>query len=61
MRNASLAFGFLTQNSSLGELYFLHIQKRWEMFLRGIVKKYAADLILLIKFKKIVGMQEKFA
>ena len=61
MRNASLAFGFLTQNSNLGELYFLHIQKRCKMFFRGIVKKYTADLILLIKFKKIVGMQEKFA
>ena len=25
MRNASLAFGFLTRNSSLGELSILHI------------------------------------
>ena len=26
------------------------------MFFRGIVKKYTADLILLIKFKKIIGI-----
>ena len=31
------------------------------MILRGIVKKYTADLILLTKFKKIIGMKEKFA
>ena len=28
---------------------------------RGIVKKYTADLILLTKFKKIIGMKEIFA
>ena len=28
---------------------------------RGIVKKYTTDLILLTKFKKIIGMKEKFA
>ena len=61
MRNASLAFGFLTQNSSLGELCILHIQNRWEMLFRGIVKNYTADLILRTKFKKIIGMKEKFA
>ena len=31
------------------------------MFFRGIVKKYTADLILLIKFKKIIGIEERFA
>ena len=31
------------------------------MFFRGIVKKYTADLILLTKFKKIIGMKEIFA
>ena len=31
------------------------------MLFRGIVKKYTADLILLTKFKKIMGMKEKFA
>ena len=31
------------------------------MLLRRIVKKYTADLILLTKFKKIIGMKEKFA
>ena len=31
------------------------------MFFRGIVKKYTADLILLIKFKRIIGVEEKFA
>ena len=61
MRNASLAFGFLTRNSSLGELCILHIQNRWEMLFRGIVKNYTADLILRTKFKKIIGMKEKFA
>ena len=29
------------------------------MLFRGIVKKYIADLILLTKFKKIIGMKEK--
>ena len=61
MRNASLAFGFLTQNSSLGEPCILHIQKRWKMFFRGIVRKHTVDLILLIKSKKVSGMQERFA
>ena len=56
MRNASLASGFLTRNSSLGELCILHVQKRWEMFFGGIVRKYTVDLILLIKFKKIICM-----
>ena len=60
MRNASLAFGFLTRNSSLGELCILHIQNRWEMLFRGIVKNYTADLILWTKFKQIIGMKEKF-
>ena len=31
------------------------------MFFRELVKIYAADLILLIKFKKSVGIKEKFA
>ena len=31
------------------------------MIFRGIVKKYTADLILLTKFKKIIGMKKKFA
>ena len=61
MRNASFAFGFLTRNSNLGELCILHIQNRWETFFREIVKNYAADLILRTKFKKIIGMKEKFA
>ena len=61
MQNASSAFGFLTQNSSLGELCVLHIQKRWEMVFRGIVKKYTVDLILLTKFKKIIGTQDMCA
>ena len=30
------------------------------MLFRGIVKKYTGDLILLTKFKKIIGMKEKF-
>ena len=60
MQNASLTFGFLTRNLSLGDLCVLHIQKRWEMLFRGIVKKYTADLILLTKLKKIVGMKENF-
>ena len=30
------------------------------MLFRGIVKKYTADLILLTKLKKIVGMKENF-
>ena len=60
MRNTSLAFGFLTRNSSLGELCILHIQNRWEMLFRGIVKNYTADLILRTKFKQIIGMKEKF-
>ena len=30
------------------------------MLFRGIVKKYPGDLILLTKFKKIIGMKEKF-
>ena len=61
MPNASLAFGFLTQSSSLGELCILHIQNRWEMRLRGIVKNYTADMILRTKFKKIIGMKEKIS
>ena len=60
MRNASLAFGFLTRNFSLRELCILHIQNRWEMLFRGIVKNYTADLILRTKFKKIIGMKETF-
>ena len=31
------------------------------MIFRGIVKKYTADLMLLTKFKKIIGMKKKFA
>ena len=31
------------------------------MLFRGIVKNYAADLILLTKFKKIIGMKEKIS
>ena len=61
MPNASLAFGFLTQSLSLGELCILHIQNRWEMRLRGIVKNYTADMILRTKFKKIIGMKEKIS
>ena len=61
MPNASLAFGFLTQSSSLAELCILHIQNRWEMRLRGIVKNYTADMILRTKFKKIIGMKEKIS
>ena len=57
MKNPSVAFG----NSSLGELYILHIQKYWEMFFRGIVKKYTLDLVLLTKFENIIGMKKKFA
>ena len=49
MRNTGRRLGFLTQNWSLGELF------------RGTVKKYTADLILPIKFKRIIGMKEKFA
>ena len=30
------------------------------MFFRGVVKKYTVDLILLTKFKKIIGLKEKF-
>ena len=30
------------------------------MLFRGIVKTFAADLILLTKCKKIIGMKEKF-
>ena len=56
MQNASLAFRFLTRNSSLGELCILDIQKHWEIFFRGIVKKYTVDLMLLIKFKKIISV-----
>ena len=61
MPNASLAFGFLTQSSSLAELCILHIQNRWEMRLRGIVKNYTADMILRTKFKKIIGMKKKIS
>ena len=28
------------------------------MFFRGIVKKYTVNLILLTKFKKIIGLKE---
>ena len=31
------------------------------MLFRRIVKKYTADLTLLTKFEKIIGMYEKFA
>ena len=31
------------------------------MLFRGIVKKYTADLILRTKFKKIIGIKEKFS
>ena len=61
MPNASLAFGFLTQSSSLAELCILHIQNRWEMRLRGIVKNYTADMILWTKFKRIIGMKKKIS
>ena len=57
MQNVGVDFGFLTQSSSLGQLGILHIQKRWEMLFRGIVKKYTVDLILLTKFKKMIGMK----
>ena len=57
MRNASLALGVLTRNSTF---YILHIQNRWEMLFRGIVKNYTADLRARTKFKKIIGMKEKF-
>ena len=30
------------------------------MLFRGIIQNYTADLILLTKFKKIIGMKEKF-
>ena len=30
------------------------------MLFRWVVKKHTADLILLTKFKKIIGMKEKF-
>ena len=61
MPNASLAFGFLTRNSSLGELCILHIQNCWEMHFRETVKNYTADLILRTKFKKVIGMKEKIS
>ena len=31
------------------------------MFVRGTVKKSTANAILLIKFKRIIAMKEKFA
>ena len=31
------------------------------MVFRGTVKKYTEDLILLTKFKRIIGMKDKFA
>ena len=31
------------------------------MFFKGIVKKYTADSILIVKFKKIIVIKEKFA
>ena len=31
------------------------------MLFRGIVKKYTGGLIIRTKFKKIIGMKEKFA
>ena len=31
------------------------------MFFRELVKKYTADFTLLIKFKKVIGVYEKFA
>ena len=31
------------------------------MLFRGIVKKYNVDLLLLTKFKKLIGLKEKFA
>ena len=61
MRNASLSFGILTRNLSFGELCIVHIQRRWEIFFRGIVKKYTADLILRTKLKKKIGIKENFA
>ena len=61
MRISTPAFGFLTGNWSLEELCILHIQKRQEMVFRGTVKKYTEDLILLTKFKRIIGMKDKFA
>ena len=60
MRNAGRAFEFMTQNLNLGEGCVLHIQKRQEILFRGILKKYTADLILLTKFKKIIGAQKNF-
>ena len=61
MRNVSLAFGFLTRNSSLEELRILHILKRCEIVFRVVLKKYTADLKLQTKFKKIIDTTEKFA
>ena len=54
MRNASRAFGFLTRNSSLGAMYFKYLEVLENVRQRN--SKYAADLILLIKFKKIIGL-----
>ena len=31
------------------------------MLIRGVVREYTADLILLIKYKNIIGMKEKCA
>ena len=61
MQNASHTFGFSTQSSSLGERCILLIQNRSEMLFRGVIKQYAADLILLTKFKKIIVRYEKSA
>ena len=38
----------------------INIYKLLEVIFRGIVKKYTADLILPIKFKRLIGMKEKF-
>lgn len=40
-------------------IYVLYIPKRYEVFIRGIVKKSTADVILLNKFKRIIAIKEK--
>ena len=51
MRNASLAFGFLTQNSSLTCQCFLVFQTPSEMSKKGIRVRYAELMTLLSVFK----------
>ena len=54
MGKASHAFEFLTRNSSL-EVFYVS-KNVGGIFFRGIVKKHTADLTLLIKLKKIIGL-----